>query len=170
MDNENETFDFESQLDEAQKEQTKGKKVSEQELIDKYKKFYDKNKALKMLKELRKKTRTMPSIVRGPTHVVIELLGHLISALDNPALSKKQKALVMGAIGYIVTPIDLISDLIPVIGFVDDIASTVIIVQTIRKYSTFKMQQLDELIDSELSSNDETDKNDKLENNKKDGE
>ena len=135
-----------------------------------YKKFYDKNKALKMLKELRKKTRTMPGIVRGPTHVVIELLGHLISALDNPALSKKQKALVMGAIGYIVTPIDLISDLIPVIGFVDDIASTVIIVQTIRKYSTFKMQQLDELIDSELSSNDETDKNDKLENNKKDGE
>ena len=96
MDNENETFDFESQLDEAQKEQTKGKKVSEQELIDKYKKFYDKNKALKMLKELRKKTRTMPGIVRGPTHVVVELLGHLISALDNPALSKKQKALVMG--------------------------------------------------------------------------
>ena len=32
---------------------SKGKKVSEQELIDKYKKFYDKNKALKMLKELR---------------------------------------------------------------------------------------------------------------------
>ena len=51
----------------------------------------------------------MPGIVRGPTHVVIELLGHLISALDNPALSKKQKALVMGAIGYIVTPIDLIT-------------------------------------------------------------
>lgn len=39
MDNENETFDFESQLDEAQKEQIKGKKVSEQELIDKYKNF-----------------------------------------------------------------------------------------------------------------------------------
>lgn len=112
----------------------------------------------------------MPGIVRGPTHVVIELLGHLISALDNPALSKKQKTLVMGAIGYIITPLDLIPDIIPIIGFADDIASTVIIVQTIRKYSTFKMQELDELIDSELSSNDETDKNDKLENNKKDGE
>ena len=61
---ENQALDFQAKPDEDQKKKVDGKKVSEQELIDKYQKYYDKNKALKMLKKLRRKTRTMPGIVR----------------------------------------------------------------------------------------------------------
>lgn len=149
---ENETFDFETQLDEEQKKQVKGKKVSEQELIDKYQKYYDKNKALKMLKQLRRKTRTMPGIVRGPTQLVIELLGHLTSALDNEKLPKPLKALVIGAIGYIILPLDLIPDAFIGIGFIDDILSTVGVVTATKIYSTFNLKELDALLDSEADS------------------
>lgn len=149
---ENDFFDFEAELDEDQKKQAKGKKVSEQELIDKYQKYYDKNKALKMLKSLRRKTRTMPGIVRGPTQVVIELLGHLTSALDNPKLPVAAKALVMGAIGYIILPFDLIPDAVIGIGFIDDIVSTSLVVGSTKIYSTFNLKELDALLDAEADS------------------
>lgn len=162
---ENESFDFESQLDEDQKKKVKGKKVSEQELIDKYQKHYDKNKALKMLKKLRRKTRTMPGIVRGPTQIVIELLGHLTSALDNPKLPVPLKALVIGAIGYIILPLDLIPDTFIGIGFIDDILSTAGVVSATKIYSTFNLKELDALLDAEADSSADDDETETTEEN-----
>lgn len=149
---ENDFFDFEAELDEDQKKQAEGKKVSEQELIEKYQKYYDKNKALKLLKQWRKNTRKLPGVLRGPNRVIIELLGHLISALDNEKLPVPLKALVMGAIGYIILPLDLLPDALLGIGFIDDILSTVSVVMTTKKYSTFDMDQLDELLNAETDS------------------
>lgn len=162
---ENESLDFESQLDEDQKKKVKGKKVSEQELIDKYQKHYDKNKALKMLKKLRRKTRTMPGIVRGPTQIVIELLGHLTSALDNPKLPVPLKALVIGAIGYIILPLDLIPDTFIGIGFIDDILSTAGVVSATKIYSTFNLKELDALLDAEADSSVDEDETETTEEN-----
>ena len=162
---EKQALDFKAKLDEDQKKKVDGKKVSEQELIDKYQKYYDKNKALKMLKKLRRKTRTMPGIVRGPTQLVIELLGHLTSALGNEKLPKPLKALVIGAIGYIILPLDLIPDAFIGIGFIDDILSTVGVVTSTKIYSTFNLKELDALLDAEADSSADGDETEKLEEN-----
>lgn len=125
------------------------KKVSEQELVDKYQKYYNKNTAYKLLKKLRKKTRNLPSFLAGATGAVVSSLGHLLSALDNPETPVGMKALIIGAIGYIVFPIDLIPDVVPIVGYADDVASAAAIVATIVAYSTFSLEELDAVIDAE---------------------
>ena len=40
---------------------------------------------------------------------------------SNFSLSKKNKLLIMGTLAYIVLPIDIIPDFIPVIGWLDDV-------------------------------------------------
>ena len=44
-------------------------------------------------------------------------------ALDNPEMPAKIKAVIYGALGYFITPIDMVPDFIPVAGFTDDIAA-----------------------------------------------
>lgn len=123
------------------------KNVTEEELETKYVNHYDKNIAFKLLKKLRAKTRDKPGILSKPTGVVINGLGHLISALDNPSLPKSEKLKIMGAIGYVILPVDLIPDSIPVVGYTDDATVVGLMVQKIRAYSTFSMNELDAEID-----------------------
>ena len=125
------------------------KKVSEQQLIDDYQKHYNKNAAYKLLKELRKKTRNLPSIVAGATGAVVLSLGSLLSPLENPETPPAMKALILGAIGYIIFPIDLIPDLLPVVGYSDDVASAAGVVAAVAAYSTFSLEELDSVIDKE---------------------
>ena len=46
----------------------------------------------------------------------------LYYALDSTSLSVKDRALIIGALGYFILPLDLVSDLMPAIGFLDDAA------------------------------------------------
>ena len=121
--------------------------VSEQELIDKYQKHFDKNVAMKLLIKLRKATRNKPKVVAGSVGAIVTTLGKLISALDNPATPGHYKALIIGAIGYIVLPVDLIPDMIPVVGYGDDLASAAGIVAAVAAYSSFSLEELDKYID-----------------------
>ncbi len=125
------------------------KKVSEEELVNKYKKHFDKNVAYRLLKKLRKSTRNKSAIIAGSAKAIVSTLGHLLSALDNPATPPHLKALIMGAIGYIVLPVDLIPDAIPGIGFSDDLLSASGVVLAITAYSNFSLEELDAEIDSE---------------------
>ncbi len=75
-------------------------------------------------------------------------LGSLISALDNPATPTHMKALIIGAIGYIILPLDLIPDLTPVIGYSDDLASAAGVVAGVAAYNNFSLEELDKYIDS----------------------
>lgn len=125
------------------------KMVSEEELVSKYQQHYDKNAAYKLLKSLRKKTRNMPKAVSGAAGAIVSALGKLLSALDNPATPTGMKALIIGAIGYIVLPIDLIPDVIFPAGFADDLASTAGVVAAVAAYSTFSLKELDKVIDAE---------------------
>ena len=43
--------------------------------------------------------------------------------LADPNVSPKEKAIIIGALGYFILPIDLIPDAIPVLGFSDDLAA-----------------------------------------------
>ena len=53
----------------------------------------------------------------------------LYYALDSTSLSEKDRALIIGALGYFILPLDLVSDLMPAIGFLDDAAILLAIVK-----------------------------------------
>ena len=125
------------------------KKVSEEELVEKYQKHFDKNIAFKLLKKLRKATRNKPKAIAGTAGAIVSVLGKLLSALDNPTTPTHTKALIVGAIGYILLPLDLIPDFTPVIGYGDDLASAAGVVAGVASYSTFSLEELDKMIDME---------------------
>ncbi|WP_262966826.1 YkvA family protein [Methylobacter psychrophilus] len=55
----------------------------------------------------------------------------LYYALQNPQIPARAKAVIYGALGYLIMPLDVIPDVIPVVGFIDDIgilASAVVMV------------------------------------------
>jgi uncharacterized membrane protein YkvA (DUF1232 family) len=125
------------------------KKASTEELVEVYQKHFDKNMAFRLLKKLRKTTRDKHVIVSKSTAAIVSSLGTLLSALDNPNLPTKYKALIIGAIGYVVLPIDLIPDIIPGVGYADDVASVAGVVMAVAVYSNFSMDALDAEIDAE---------------------
>ena len=53
----------------------------------------------------------------------------LYYALDSASLSLKDRALIIGALGYFILPLDLVSDLLPAIGFLDDAAILLAIIK-----------------------------------------
>ena len=53
----------------------------------------------------------------------------LYYALDSTSLSVKDRALIIGALGYFILPLELVSDLMPAIGFLDDAAILLAIVK-----------------------------------------
>lgn len=124
------------------------KKASEQELIETYHKHFDKNVALKLLVKLRKSTRNKPKLIAGTTGAIVTALGSLISALENPTTPNHMKALIIGAIGYIIFPLDLIPDITPLVGYTDDLASVAGIVAGVTAYTNFSLEELDKYIDS----------------------
>ena len=124
------------------------KKASEQELIETYHKHFDKNVALKLLVKLRKSTRNKPKLIAGTTGAIVIALGSLISALENPTTPNHMKALIIGAIGYIIFPLDLIPDITPLVGYTDDLASVAGIVAGVAAYTNFSLEELDKYIDS----------------------
>lgn len=129
-------------------ESAEEKKASEQELIEIYQKHFDKNMALKLLVKLRKATRNKPKVISGATGAIVTSLGSLISALENPTTPNHMKALIIGAIGYIILPIDLIPDITPILGYTDDLASVAGVVTGVAAYSNFSLEELDKYIDS----------------------
>ena len=124
------------------------KKASEQELIETYHKHFDKNVALKLLVKLRKSTRNKPKLIAGTTGAIVTALGSLISALENPTTPNHMKALIIGAIGYIIFPLDLIPYITPLVGYTDDLASVASIVAGVAAYTNFSLEELDKYIDS----------------------
>ena len=47
----------------------------------------------------------------------------LYYVLISPEVPYAQKSIIIGALGYLICPIDLIPDLIPVVGYTDDLAA-----------------------------------------------
>ena len=46
----------------------------------------------------------------------------LYYALDSPTITFKDKAIIYGALGYFISPLDIIPDVLPLVGLTDDIA------------------------------------------------
>lgn len=45
----------------------------------------------------------------------------LYTALKSPNMSKANKMIILGALGYFILPIDVVADLLPVVGLSDDL-------------------------------------------------
>ena len=50
----------------------------------------------------------------------------LYYVLQNPNVSTKDKSKIWGALGYFILPTDLVLDLIPMVGYTDDLAALLI--------------------------------------------
>lgn len=61
--------------------------------------------------------------------------------LQKPDVPAKQKALIMGALGYLISPLDFIPDLVPVLGYSDDLVAI-----------AFALIQVQGYIDAEVRS------------------
>ena len=59
----------------------------------------------------------------------------LYYALQSPTISKKDKLIVYGALGYLILPIDLLPDFLPG-GFTDDIAGLALAIYKIARNIT----------------------------------
>lgn len=59
-------------------------------------------------------------------HIGLELLykvAQLWCVLQKPEVPSKDKALIMGALGYLISPLDFLPDLTPVLGYSDDLVA-----------------------------------------------
>ena len=80
--------------------------------LSKYEKDFSFDSLMSKIKETAKKA--------GLKAIYMALL--LYYALDSPTISTVDKAIIYGALGYFICPIDIIPDILPFIGLTDDIA------------------------------------------------
>jgi len=136
----------------SDEEKVKEKKASEkkasEQILEEYAKHYDRSAAFRLLKKLRKKTRGKKWLVSKPVGAIVNTLGHLMSALDNPETPKRYKAAIIVAVGYIILPFDTVPDILPIIGYSDDVMAAGGVLAMVMSYSTFKLEDLDAEIDN----------------------
>ena len=48
----------------------------------------------------------------------------------------KAKTLIVGALGYLILPVDMVPDFIPALGFTDDLSALMVALRTLNKYLT----------------------------------
>ena len=80
--------------------------------LSKYEKDFSFDSLMSKIKETAKKA--------GLKAIYMALL--LYYALDSPTISTVDKAIIYGALGYFICPIDIVPDILPFIGLTDDIA------------------------------------------------
>ena len=101
----------------------------------------DERKTLQFYEKLRKKlSDRMPK-----DGIMVKLSDHLFLLPDffmllcrlmiDSRVDMKTKSFVLGVIGYVILPIDIIPDFIPVIGFVDDLIIVVFALDQILKHT-----------------------------------
>ncbi|MBR6431996.1 MAG: DUF1232 domain-containing protein [Muribaculaceae bacterium] len=72
----------------------------------------------------------------------VYVLYYVLKSVDVPI---KVKLEIIGALGYVIVPLDLIPDFIPVAGFTDDLAAIAFAVHSARSHITPEIQQKAEL-------------------------
>ena len=82
---------------------------------DSYRQHYDENDFWEKLRRFARKAGIKASYAALLLYYV----------LKSPMTSSKDRAKIIGALGYFILPIDLIPDFIPVAGFTDDLAALV---------------------------------------------
>ncbi|MBP3731193.1 MAG: DUF1232 domain-containing protein [Mailhella sp.] len=90
-----------------------------------------------------KLTRTLGPIGKETVRKILQLY----YVLQSPHVPAKAKAVIVGALGYVVCPLDFIPDFIPVLGFTDDIAAVTAVLVSVSMYVTEEInRQVEEKI------------------------
>lgn len=100
--------------------------------IEKYGKHYSESSFWKKLMKHAKKL--------GAKTMYMALL--LFYAWQSEGVTNKERAMIIGALGYLIFPADIIPDFIPAAGYVDDIAALTIAIYKVMRNITpeIKMQ------------------------------
>lgn len=65
----------------------------------------------------------------GAKFVYVSLI--LYYTLQSPKVSKRDKALIIGALGYMISPLDVLPDAYPIVGLSDDLAVLLFVLQRV---------------------------------------
>lgn len=57
----------------------------------------------------------------------------LYCMMKSPKVSLRDKTIILGALGYLILPIDAVPDFIPMLGIVDDISAIMLVLKTLNK-------------------------------------
>ena len=66
------------------------------------------------------------------------LLYYLATSPDLPATDKMK---VLGVLGYLILPADVLPDITPIVGFSDDLAAIVFLLKNLSKYTTSEIKE-----------------------------
>ena len=94
--------------------------------IEKYQENYSESKLLTKI----------TSVGRWAGAKVVYAVLLLYYVLRNPNVSMADKSKIYGALGYFILPTDLILDIIPVVGYTDDMAAIMWAIHTVAKNIT----------------------------------
>lgn len=78
---------------------------------------YGKNASVEDVENVRE---NMGKMKRGPLAKIWDKVTALWNAFNSPETPSKIKALIIGGLIYMISPIDLIPDVIPILGLTDD--------------------------------------------------
>lgn len=80
-----------------------------------------------------RKLRHLATLVGAKVLYPALQLYYLLQSKDVPV---KAKTLIIGALGYLILPADLVPDFIPALGFTDDITALLLALRTVSKHLT----------------------------------
>lgn len=84
-------------------------------------------------KDIQELDSKLPAMKRGPVVKIWDKVLFLWEKLKSPDVPKKYKAAIAGALLYLVLPVDVVMDAIPVVGLMDDVAVIIAIVGLVKK-------------------------------------
>lgn len=78
----------------------------------------------------------------------------LYYVMKSPEVPIKHKGLIIGALGYLIMPADLVPDLIPMLGFTDDLSAIYFVVKTVSSSITPAIRKQAEIKTREIINRD----------------
>ena len=65
----------------------------------------------------------------------------LYCMMKSPNVSLRDKTIIIGALGYLILPLDAVPDFIPMLGIIDDISAIMLVLKTLDKDVTPEIRQ-----------------------------
>ncbi|WP_273533715.1 YkvA family protein [Prevotella aurantiaca] len=92
--------------------------------LSKYKEKFTKNDFIEKIQRIAKRA--------GAKLVYAALI--LYYSIDSDKVSFKEKAIIIGALGYLITPLDIMPDAIPLVGLSDDLGVLIYVLRKVLDY------------------------------------
>lgn len=98
---------------------------------ERYSKEYDQDKLVEKIKK---------NAIKGGKKLIYAVL-LLYYTLQKENVPVKAKAVIIGALGYFITPFDFIPDLLPIMGYTDDFGALMMAVATVSMYIDHEVKE-----------------------------